>query len=227
MLYVNVLTLFPHMFPGILGASIPDKARENGLWDFNTLHIRDFAYDKHATVDDTPFGGGAGMVMRPDVVDNALNSIDTVGTVVCLTPRGTVWNQDMARDFATRETLTMVCGRYEGIDQRVVEKWNMLEISVGDFVLSGGEPAVQVILDSIIRLLPGAVGDENSIVDESFENGLLEYSHYTRPADWDGRKVPDILRSGHHGNIADWRLSERKRITQDRRSDLWELYQQK
>ncbi len=226
MLNVNVLTLFPHMFPGVLGASIPGKALANNLWALNTVQIRDFATDKHATVDDTPFGGGAGMVMRPDVIDNALNSIDMVGTVVFVTPRGKLWNQHMAQEFSKMSDITVVCGRYEGIDQRVIEKWQMLEISVGDFILSGGEPAVQVILDSIIRLLSGAVGDAESIVDESFEDGLLEYSHYTRPQHWQGYKVPEVLLSGHHKNIAQWRKDERIRITQDRRMDLWQRYKQ-
>lgn len=224
MLNVNVLTLFPHMFPGVLGASIPGKAQENGLWRLNTVQIRDFAPDKHATVDDAPFGGGAGMVMRPDVIDNALNSIESTGTVIFVTPRGKIWNQKMASEMAQCSDITVLCGRYEGVDQRVVEKWHMLEISVGDFVLSGGEPAVQVMLDSVIRLLPGAVGDAHSLIDESFKDGLLEYSHYTRPQQWQGYQVPEVLLSGHHENIAKWRLSERKRITQDRRADLWQRY---
>lgn len=225
MLNVNVLTLFPHMFPGVLGASIPGKALANRLWHLNTIQIRNFATDKHATVDDAPFGGGAGMVMRPDVIDNALNSIGTTGTVIFVTPRGKVWNQQMASEIAAHSHITILCGRYEGVDQRVVNKWNMQEISVGDFVLSGGEPAVQVMLDSVIRLLPGAVGDADSIVDESFKDGLLEYSHYTRPQDWQGYQVPEILLSGHHENIAKWRLSERKRITKHRRADLWQRYE--
>ncbi len=225
MLSVHVLTLFPDMFPGVLGASIPAKARANNLWQLHTVQIRDFAYDKHATVDDAPFGGGAGMVMRPDVIDNALNSIDTVGTVVCTSPRGKVWTHHMARAFAQLSEITFVCGRYEGIDQRVIDKWDMLEVSVGDFVLSGGEPAVQVMLDSVVRLLPGAVGDADSIVEESFEDGLLEYSHYTRPQHWQGYTVPEVLLSGHHANIAKWRQSERTRITKHRRADLWHRYE--
>ncbi|MGB1361491.1 MAG: tRNA (guanosine(37)-N1)-methyltransferase TrmD [Alphaproteobacteria bacterium] len=223
-LNVNVLTLFPDMFPGILGASIPGNAMKNNLWNLNTVQIRDFAMDKHATVDDAPFGGGAGMVMRPDVVDNCLSSLNETGTVVYLTPRGKTFDQEMAEEFSKEDTLTFLCGRYEGVDQRVIEKWNMKEISIGDFVLSGGEPAVQVLLDSVIRLLPGAVGDETSIQEESFENDLLEYSHYTRPQNWDGNEVPEILLSGHHENIAKWRNEERKKITKARRPDLWEKH---
>ena len=217
-----MLTLFPDMFPGILGASIPGKAMENNLWKLNTIQIRDFATDKHKTVDDAPFGGGAGMVMRPDVVDDCLSSIPNTGTIVYLTPRGKTFDQETAKELATAENLTFVCGRYEGIDQRVIEKWNMVEISIGDFIV--GEPAVQVLLDSVIRLIPGAVGAEESIAEESFENGLLEYSHYTRPQDWNGLKVPEVLLTGHHQNIADWRNEEQKKITQQRRPDLWEKY---
>jgi len=224
MFNVNVLTLFPDMFPGILGGSIPGKAMEKDLWNLNVIQIRDYATNKHATVDETPFGGGAGMVMRADIIDRCLSDLDNVGEVVYLSPRGKVFDQQMAKKFSKIENITFVCGRYEGIDQRVIDKWNMNEVSIGDFVLSGGEPAVQVLLDSVVRLLPGSLGDETSLQEESFEDGLLEYSHYTRPRNWEGIEVPEVLLSGHHANIAEWRLQERKKITQMRRPDLWKKY---
>ena len=227
MLDVRVLTLFPDMFPGTLGASIPGNAMEKGLWNLECVNIRDFATDKHKTVDDLPFGGGPGMVMKPDVIDMAIeHGKAKSGKVVYLSPRGKTFDQYMAKDFAQADGLTLLCGRYEGIDQRVIDKWDMIEVSVGDFVLSGGEPAVQVMLDAIIRLLPGALGDATSLDDESFEDGLLEYSQYTRPQNWQDRKVPDVLLSGHHANIEAWRLEERKRITKERRPDMWEVYSQ-
>ena len=227
MLDVRVLTLFPDMFPGILGASIPGNAMKNGLWNMDCVNIRDFAKDKHNTVDDTPFGGGPGMVMKPDVIDSAIESGKAKsGKIIYLSPRGKTFDQAMAKEIAQDDGVTFLCGRYEGIDQRVIEKWDMVEVSVGDFVLSGGEPAVQVMLDAIIRLLPGALGDETSLDDESFEGGLLEYSHYTRPQVWQGHKVPSVLVSGHHGNIEKWRLEERKRITKERRPDMWDDYVQ-
>ena len=229
MLYVNVLTLFPAMFPGILGDSIPSKALDNNIWKLNVLDIRSFATDKHAKVDDVPFGGGAGMVLKADTIDKALLSLKTVGKIIYVTPRGCVYNQSIAQSIVknsieTDNTITFVCGRYEGIDQRVVEKWSMTEISIGDFVLSGGEGAVQVIVDSMVRLLPGAVGEYLSIEEESFQNGLLEYDHYTRPQEWNEVKVPEVLISGHHQKIKEWRQKQSEIITQKRRPDLWEQY---
>ncbi len=225
MLNVRILTLFPDMFPGILGASIPANAIKKGLWNMECVNIRDFAMDKHSTVDDTPFGGGPGMVMKPDVIDRAIEQ-GTVknGKIIYLSPRGKTFNQEMAKELAQEDNITLLCGRYEGIDQRVIDKWDMMEVSVGDFVLSGGEPAVQVMLDAIVRLLPGALGAKASLDDESFEDGLLEYSHYTRPAEWLGRKVPEVLLSGHHENIESWRSEERLRLTKERRPDLWDEY---
>ncbi|WP_259782497.1 tRNA (guanosine(37)-N1)-methyltransferase TrmD [Aestuariispira ectoiniformans] len=221
----TILTLFPDMFPGPLGLSIPGRAMKNGCWDMETVDIRSFATDKHRTVDDTPCGGGPGMVMRPDVVDAAIASVaDRPGPVVYLSPRGEVFSQAIAHELAEEPGMTMICGRYEGIDQRVLDKRQVREISLGDFVLSGGEPAAHAILDAVVRLLPGALGADESLEEESFASGLLEYPHYTRPAEWDGRKVPDILLSGHHKKIDAWRLAEAERITRERRPDLWDRY---
>lgn len=217
----SVLTLFPAMFPGPLGQSLAGRALAVDGWRLNVIDIRDFANDRHRTVDDTPFGGGAGMVLRPDIVDAAVTSVADGRPVVCLTPRGRRFTQADARDFAAGPGITLLCGRYEGIDQRVIEAHGMLELSIGDFVLSGGELAALVLLDSTVRLLPGVMGAAESAVEESFSAGLLEYPHYTRPAEWQGRRVPDVLLSGHHGAIADWRLAESRRVTQERRPDLW------
>jgi tRNA (guanine37-N1)-methyltransferase len=217
----SVLTLFPAMFPGPLGQSLAGRALETGLWSLDVTNIRDFASDRHKTVDDTPFGGGAGMVLRPDIVDAAAASVADGRPVICLTPRGRRFTQADAQRFASGSGVILLCGRYEGIDQRVVEARAMDEISIGDYVLSGGELAALVLLDSIVRLLPGVMGASESAMDESFSAGLLEYPHYTRPAEWQGRRVPDVLLSGHHGAVAAWRLAESERITRERRPDLW------
>jgi tRNA (guanine37-N1)-methyltransferase len=216
----SVLTLFPAMFPGPLGQSLAGRALETGLWALDVTHIRDFARDRHKTVDDTPFGGGAGMVLRADIVDAAVASVADDRPVVCLTPRGRQFSQADARRFAGGSGVILLCGRYEGIDQRVIETRNMQEISIGDYVLSGGELAALVLLDSIVRLLPGAMGAADSAIEESFSRGLLEYPQYTRPAEWQGHRVPDVLLSGHHGAVAAWRQSESERITRQRRPDL-------
>jgi tRNA (guanine37-N1)-methyltransferase len=217
----SILTLFPEMFPGPLGHSLAGRALENGLWSLQTVWIRDFANDRHHSVDDTPFGGGAGMVLRPDVVDAALESIADGRPVLCLTPRGPRFSQADAVRLAGGDGTILLCGRYEGIDQRVIESRDMQEISLGDYVLSGGEPAALVLLDAIVRLLPGVMGAADSAAEESFSHGLLEYPHYTRPAEWRGRRVPDVLLSGHHGAVATWRREQSERITQLRRPDLW------
>lgn len=222
----TVLTLFPDMFPGPLGLSLSGKAKADGLWDLETVNIRDFATDKHNTVDDTPFGGGPGMVMRPDVVDSALASVEQQpGPVLYLSPRGETFDQTLASELATGEGVTLLCGRYEGIDQRVLDKRSVREVSLGDFVLSGGELAAMTLLDACLRLLPGYMGAQASLDEESFSGGLLEYPHYTRPAEWDGMTVPEVLLSGHHENIKAWRQSESEQITRDRRPDLWARYQ--
>jgi tRNA (guanine37-N1)-methyltransferase len=217
----SILTLFPAMFPGPLGQSLAGRALEKGLWSLDVTNIRDFATDRHRTVDDTPFGGGAGMVLRPDIVDAAVDTVADGRPIVCLTPRGQPFIQPAARDFASGGGVILVCGRYEGIDQRVIDARQMHEVSIGDFVLSGGELAAMVLLDSIVRLLPGVMGAAESADEESFSSGMLEYPQYTRPADWQGHTVPDVLLSGHHAEVAAWRRSESERITRERRPDLW------
>jgi tRNA (guanine37-N1)-methyltransferase len=223
---VRVLTLFPQMFPGPLGQSIAGQALEAGAWALETVDIRDFARDKHRSVDDTPFGGGPGMVMRPDVVDAAIAAAlaDGRGPVVYLSPRGRLLTQALACELAARPTLTLLCGRYEGVDERVLEARQVEEISLGDFVLSGGEPAAIAVIDAVVRLLPGVVGAPATLEEESFERGLLEYPHYTRPADWLGRQVPEVLISGHHERIKAWRLAQAEAATRDRRPDMWARY---
>jgi len=221
-----VLTLFPEMFPGPLAHSLAGKALADGLWSLDAVNIRDFATDRHSTVDDTPFGGGPGMVMRADVIDAAIEAAALADApLVYLTPRGTPLSQDIAAKLAYGPGVTLICGRYEGIDQRVLEARAVTEISLGDFVLSGGEPAALALLDACVRLLPGVMGAEASLEEESFARGLLEYPHYTRPAEWCGRKVPDVLLSGHHRNIDAWRTEQAEMITQARRPDLWDRYQ--
>ncbi len=221
----RVLTLFPEMFPGPLGDSLAGKALASGLWSLRTIDIRDFAKDRHATVDDTPFGGGPGMVMRADVVDDAIASVvDEPGPMVYLTPRGQRLDQKLVGDLAAGPGMTVLCGRYEGIDERVIESRDFTEISLGDFVLSGGEPAAVALIDACVRLLPGVMGDAASLEEESFQSGLLEYPHYTRPAEWQGRSVPDVLVSGHHEKIRAWRREQAERITRERRPDLWDRY---
>ena len=221
-----MLTLFPEMFPGPLAHSLAGKALTEGLWSLDAVNIRDFATDRHSTVDDTPFGGGPGMVMRADVIDAAIDDAAIAGApLVYLTPRGTPLSQEIAAELADGPGVTLICGRYEGVDQRVLDAREVTEISLGDFVLSGGEPAALALLDACVRLLPGVMGAEASLGEESFARGLLEYPHYTRPAEWCGRKVPDVLLSGHHRNIYAWRMEQAEMITQARRPDLWDRYQ--
>ena len=221
----RVLTLFPEMFPGPLGHSIAGKALEDGVWALETVDFRDFASDKHRTVDDAPFGGGPSMVLRPDVVDAALQATaGTRGPVIYLSPKGRLLDQARVREIAQASAVTLLCGRYEGVDERVIEARGLEEVSLGDFVLSGGEPAAIALIDACVRLLPGVLGNVESLVEESFERGLLEYPHYTRPQDWRGRKVPETLLSGHHEKIRAWRLAEAEKITRERRPDLWARY---
>ncbi len=224
----RVLTLFPEAFPGPLGLSLAGRALEQGLWALEVLDIRDFARDKHRSVDDQPFGGGPGMVMRPDVIDAALEAVaDAPGPMIYLTPRGRPLGQTRVRELARGPGVTLLCGRYEGVDQRVIEARGLEEVSLGDYLLSGGEPAALVLLDAVIRLLPGVMGNETSLEEETFERGLLEYPLYTRPAEWRGRKVPEVLVSGHHEKVRRWRLAEAERITRERRPDLWARYRAK
>ena len=220
-----VLTLFPPMFPGPLGQSLAGAALRDKIWELETVDIRGFASDKHRTVDDTPFGGGAGMVIRPDVLDAAIEaSYPGEGSLIYLTPRGNLLNQDRVKVLAKEPSVTVICGRYEGVDQRVLEARDVEEISLGDFMLSGGEPGAIALLDAIVRLLPGVVGRPESLMDESFEDGLLEHPLYTRPEVWCGRRVPDVLTSGHHGSIREWRLVKSEEATRRRRPGLWASY---
>lgn len=220
----QVLTLFPEMFPGPLGVSLAGRALENGIWSLSALNLRDYASDRHQTVDDAPFGGGPGMVIRPDVVDRALTVAAARcpgAALICLSARGTLLNQARVRTLAAGPGVVLLCGRFEGIDQRVIEAWRIEELAVGDVVLSGGEPAALIVLDACVRLLKGVVGCEASLDEESFEQGLLEHPHYTRPQIWNGLAVPEVLLSGHHDRIRAWRLAQAEAITRARRPDLW------
>ena len=219
--HATVLTLFPEMFPGPLGQSLAGRALEAGLWRLEAQDIRASATDRHRTVDDTPFGGGPGMVMRPDVVAAALVGVQDGRPVIYLTPRGRRLAQADVQGFAAGPGVVLLCGRYEGIDQRAIEAAGAHEISVGDYVLSGGELPAMVLLDAAVRLLPGVMGAADSAIEESFAHGLLEYPHYTRPAEWDGRPVPPVLLSGNHAAIAAWRRAEAEAVTRQRRPDLW------
>lgn len=223
----SVLTLFPEMFPGPLGFSLAGRALEEERWALETVDIRGFARDKHRSVDDTPAGGGAGMVMRADVLAAAIDAVHGPSDerpLIYLSPRGKPLDQARVRSLAEGSGAVLLCGRFEGIDQRVIEARGLEEVSLGDFVLSGGEPAALALLDAVIRLLPGVMGKEASGEEESFETGLLEYPHYTRPPVFEGREIPEILTSGHHGRIAEWRRQEAEKLTRERRPDLWEKY---
>jgi tRNA (guanine37-N1)-methyltransferase len=226
----TVLTLFPAMFPGSLGQSLAGKALESGKWRLETLDIREFARDKHRSVDDTPFGGGAGMVMRPDVLDRAIRAARRPDhRLIYLSPRGRLLTQDWVAELSNAAGLTLVCGRFEGVDERVLAANAAEEMSVGDYVLSGGEPAALVLIDACVRLLPGVMGNDQTASEESFTDGLLEYPHYTRPALWRDAEdrewaVPEVLVSGHHERVKAWRRAEAERLTRERRPDLWSRY---
>lgn len=222
----TVLTLYPEMFPGPLGIALAGKGLENGIWSLDTVQIRDFAEGRHRSVDDTPAGGGPGMVLRADVVGRALDSVGSEGEAdgrprLLMSPRGRPLTQSFVRELAGGPGVVILCGRFEGVDQRVIEGRNLVEVSVGDYVLSGGETAAMVVLDAIVRLLPGVMGKTESGSEESFETGLLEYPHYTRPQVWEARGIPDVLVSGNHQAIARWRRAQAEAITRDRRPDLW------
>ena len=224
MLKVKIYTIFPEIFPGFLGYSLTGKALENGKWSIECVNIRDYAFDKHGSVDDTPCGGGAGMVMRPDVLGNALQHNHHGGRLIYMSPRGKPLTQKMVRELATEDEISVVCGRFEGVDERVLEAWNIEEVSIGDYILTGGEQAAMIMLDAVVRLIPGVLGNAESTADESFENILLEHPQYTRPIQWEGRTVPDILLSGHHQNIAAWRREQALQVTKQRRPDLLQKY---
>jgi tRNA (guanine37-N1)-methyltransferase len=224
----TVLTLFPEMFPGSLGHSLAGKALAADRVRIEAVQIRNFATDRHASVDDAPFGGGAGLVMRPDVIDSALRSLVTEGSprpILYLSPRGAPLTQARVMALVEGPGPILLCGRYEGVDQRVLDAWEMEEVSLGDYVLSGGEPAALVLLDACIRLLPGVMGNEDTVAEESFSHGLLEYPHYTRPADWAGRGVPPVLLSGNHAEIARWRQAQAEAVTSARRPDLMRAFE--
>ena len=221
----RIFTLYPELFPGPFNYSLYKKALEKNIWSLEICNIRDGATDKHKTVDDTPFGGGSGMIMKPEVLANSLNKyVKQDEKIIYLSPKGTKFTQEMAKSFLKEKTINIICGHFEGVDQRILETRNIEEISIGDFVLSGGETAAYVFIDVIVRLLPGVLGNDQSTLEESFENNLLEYPQYTKPQKWESKCVPDVLLSGDHAKIKDWRLSQSEAITRRRRPDLWEKY---
>ena len=225
MLLARIFTLYPEFFPGPLGKGLYGKALAEKIWKLETVNIRDYATDKHKTVDDTTYGGGSGMLIKPDVLANSLDkNLNSKEKIIYLSPKGKLLNQKLAKELSKKGTVNLICGHFEGVDQRVIESRNIEEVSIGDFVLSGGESAAFVMLDAIIRLLPGVLGNETSVEEESFENGLLEYPQYTKPQIWEEKTVPDVLLSGDHAKIKDWRLSQSEAITRDRRPDLWQKY---
>ncbi len=224
----HVITLFPQAFPGVLGESLTGKALADRLWQLKPIDLRPYGEGKHRNVDDTPAGGGAGMVIRSDILGRAIRDArdNTRGDVpvIYLSPRGKRFDQQMARDLAAKDGVILICGRFEGVDERVIEHFNITEVSLGDFVLTGGEIAAQALIDATVRLIPRVLGNAESTEDESFTNGLLEHPQYTKPAVWEGRGIPDILLSGHHAKIALWRKAQAARLTKERRPDLWRAY---
>ncbi len=225
MFQAQVFTLYPEVFPGPLSKGLYGKALSNKLWDLSVINIRDAATDKHKTVDDTPYGGGTGMLLKADVLANSLDQKVKKGErVFYLSPKGKKFDQKLAQDLSKEKSISLICGHFEGVDERVLATRNIEEISIGDYVLSGGETAALVVLDSILRLLPGVLGNDKSSLDETFENGLLEYPQYTKPQIWEEKSVPDVLLSGDHSKIKDWRLSQSEAITRVRRPDLWQKY---
>ena len=222
----KIFTLYPDIFPGPLGVGIYKKALDKKIWSLEIVNIRDFAEDKHKTVDDTPFGGGSGMVLRADVLAKALDqNIEDDGYTICLSPKGKKFDHNCSKKFL-KKNLYIICGHFEGVDQRILETRNIEEVSLGDFVLSGGEIAAMAIINSVVRLIPGVLGNENSLDEETFENNLLEYPQYTKPQKWEEKEVPNVLISGDHKKIKDWRLMQSEDITRRRRPDLWKKYKE-
>ena len=225
MFLARIFTLYPDYFPGPLNKGLYGKAMEKKIWNLETINIRDYALDKHKTVDDTPYGGGFGMLIKPDVLSAAIDKkLKSNEEIYYLSPKGVQFDQKLAKKISKESTINLICGHFEGIDQRVIDSRNIIEISIGDFILSGGESAALVVIDTILRLIPGVIGNDNSVGDETFENGLLEYPQYTKPQIWEKKSVPEVLLSGDHAKIKDWRLSQSEAITRDRRPDLWEKY---
>ena len=221
----RIFTLYPEIFPGPLNKGLYGKALSNKIWNLDIINIRDSAEDKHKTVDDTPFGGGSGMLIKPDVLASSIDQHVNKGEkIFYLSPKGKLFNQKTAKSLSKEHCVNLICGHFEGVDQRLLETRNIEEISIGDYILSGGETAAFVIVDSILRLIPGILGNEESVHEESFENGLLEYPQYTKPQLWEEKNVPDVLLSGDHSKIKDWRLSQSEAITRHRRPDLWQKY---
>ena len=221
----RIFTLYPEIFPGPLSEGLYGKALLNKIWGLNVVNIRDSAEDKHKTVDDTPFGGGSGMLIKPDVLASSIDKhVNKNEKIFYLSPKGKLFNQKTAKSLSKEHCVNLICGHFEGVDQRLLETRNIEEISIGDYILSGGETAALVIIDSILRLLPGILGNEKSLYEESFENGLLEYPQYTKPQLWEEKNIPDVLLSGDHSKIKDWRLSQSEAITRHRRPDLWQKY---
>ncbi len=221
----RIFTLYPEYFPGYLNKGLFGKAMSEKIWNLETVNIRDYTFDKHKTADDTPYGGGNGMLIKADVLAKSLDeNIKEKEKIIYLSPKGKLFDHNYAKELSNEKSLNLVCGHFEGIDERIIQNRNIEEISVGDFILSGGEAAAFVILDAVLRFLPGVLGNENSTHEESFENGLLEYPQYTKPQVWEDKSVPDVLLSGDHAKIKDWRLSQSEAITRDRRPDLWQKY---
>ena len=221
----RIFTLYPEYFPGYLNKGLFGKAKDEKIWNLETVNIRDYAFDKHKTVDDTPYGGGNGMLIKAEVLAKSLDeNIKEKEKIIYLSPKGKLFDHQIAKELSNEKVINFICGHFEGIDERIIQSRNIEEVSIGDFILSGGEVATFVVIDAILRFLPGVLGNENSNEEESFENGLLEYPQYTKPQIWEDKGVPEVLLSGDHAKIKDWRLSQSEAITRDRRPDLWQKY---